>query len=374
MKTKIKTITLLAIIALGFLLAGCQQQEKTTKDDTLKIGFVGPLSGPLSNPGVYIKNSFSLAHNQNDTVNGKKIDVIYEDGRCNPRKAVTSAKKLLNVNDADILVSSMCGGSTMAISELIKDKDTILISSVASTPAISNAGKNVFRISSSADLFAERTASKIENLNYDKIGIVVENTKYTIGWKNSFKEVYNGTITRVEKFNTGDTSMKSQLTKIKSTNPDAVLFLVQSPKSGALLVKQSKELGIESQLIGNEAFFVRQLFKNMGNSSDGFLILTYKYSHDSEKMKNLLDDYKKKYGKELPEDLYGALGYDTYNLLHDALKKCNGSDTDCIKEYLSDVEDREGASGEFSINNKGDGIREFMWWKVDNGKIVPYEN
>ncbi len=352
---------ILCLMILTLFLISCVPEEKT-----IKIGFIGPLTGPVANPGVYIKNSFELANKQFHSIDGKEIEVIFEDGKCIPKEGVTAAKKLLDVNNVDIIVSAICGGSTLAIAPLTEEK--ILISSVASAPAISDAGDHVFRISSSADLFAEKTANMIKKNS--KIGIIVENTDYAVGWKDSFVKVYEEEVTGIEYFDSGDKDVKLQLSKIENTNPDAILFLVQSPISATLLVKQAKELGIETQLIGNEAFFSRQVLKNlMGDTAEGLIVITYEYDLDSSKMQTFLADYEAVYGEKIPEEMYGALGYDTYMVLYDALKKCE--DSNCLKEYLYDIENREGVSGIFSIDEKGDGIRKFMWWQIKDGEIVP---
>jgi len=344
------------------------------KDNEIKIGFVGPLTGPVANPGVYVKNSFELANSQNSMIDGKEITVIYEDGQCIPTEAVTAATKLLNVDEVDIVVSGVCGGSTLAIAPLTEEQDTILISPVVSTPSVSDAGDYVFRISSSADLFADKTAAIIKQNGYETIGIVVENTEYAVGWKESFESVFDGTITGVEAFNTGDTDVKTQLSKINEDNPDAILLLVQSPVSASLLVKQAKELGIETQLIGNEAFFSRQVVKFlMGDAAEDLMMVTYKYDKDSESMQTYLADYETYFGEAMPEEMYGALGYDTYMVLYDALSFCNGADSDCIRDYLYTVQNEDGLSGIYSINSKGDAIRNFMLWQVQDGELVVLE-
>lgn len=362
------TITPLIII---ILLVGCNNttQPKFEKEQ-IKIGFIGPLTGPVANPGIYVKNSFELARSQHSSVDGKEVKVFYEDGKCLPKEGVNAARKLLDVDEVNIIVSAICGGSMLAIAPITQDK--ILISPVSSTPAISNAGENVFRISSSANLFADKTAIKIRELGYERLGLVVENTEYAIGWKNAFIKNFGETIVGIETFNAEDTNIKTQLMKIDDKKPDAILLLVQSPLSATLLVKQAKELNIKTQLIGNEAFFTRQVVKAlMGDAAEGLLVLTYKYNIKSEKMQNFITNYERAYGEEIPEEIYGALGYDTYLVLHDSLKHCKEPEAGCMREYLYQIRNREGVSGLFSIDKKGDAIRDFMWWKVKGGTLTP---
>jgi len=362
---KLITLLLLSLFVVGIVSCG------NTVKEPIKIGFIGPLTGPVANPGVYVKNSFELAQTQLSTVNGREIQVFYEDGKCIPKEGVTAAKKLLEVNEVNVIVSAVCGGSMLAIAPLMQDK--ILISPIVSTPAISEAGDYVFRISSSADLFAKKTALKIRELGFTKIGLVVENTEYAVGWKDSFVKSFTSEITAIETFSPGDTDVKTQLMKVDETKPDAILFLVQSPLSAALLVQQAKELGIKTQLVGNEAFFARQVVKAlMKDDAEGLLVLTYKYDLNSTKMQKFMADYELAYGEKIPEEIYGALGYDLYTILYDAFADCKKADSDCVRDFLYQTS-REGASGFFTIDEKGDGIRDFMWWKVENSTLVPLE-
>ncbi|MBW3022344.1 ABC transporter substrate-binding protein [Candidatus Woesearchaeota archaeon] len=366
MKKIILTIGIVAIIAIAIFMNLPQEQQ------TVKIGFIGPLTGPLANPGVYVKNSFELAHAQYSAVNGREIEVIYEDDKCIPKEAVTAANKLLNVDGVDIVVSSICGGSTLAIAPLTEAQEKILISPISSTPAISEAGDYVFRISSSADLFAERTALMLEESGYERIGIVYENTEYAVGWKDSFVDSFRGEIVSAESFNTGDSDVKTQLLKINEAGPEAILMLVQSPISGALLVKQAKELNIGTQLIGNEGFFSRTVLKNViGEAAEGLLILTYAYDGGSDAMKEYLKAYEAEFGEKVPEEMHAGLGYDVYMALYDALDGC--SDSKCIRDKLYSFEDREGVIGSYSVNAKGDAVRDFMWWIVEEGEIRPLQ-
>ncbi|MFC1633127.1 ABC transporter substrate-binding protein [Patescibacteria group bacterium] len=371
--SKSKTVYFVIGILVLVLIAGLVTFLIPKDEETIKIGFIGPLTGPIADPGEYIKNSFELANTLNNIVDGKNIEVIYEDGKGIPAEGVTAATKLLNVDRVDIVVNALSGGSLLAVAPLTEEKEKILISSVSATPAVSEAGDYVFRISSSANLFAEKTALMIKELNYNNIGIIAENTEYAIGWKDSFIERFEGTLTKVETFNTGDVDVKTQLSKVDASNPDVILMLVQSPISAVTLIKQAKEMGIDKQIIGNEGFFARGVVKNlMGDAAEGVLVLTYKYDLGSNEMQLFFKDYESMYGEQIPEEMYGALGYDTYMLLYDALDHCNGADSKCLRDYLYTIENRSGVTGKFSLDAKGDGIRDFMWWKIKNKELIPF--
>ena len=98
------------------------------------------------------------------------------------------------------------------------------------------------------------------------------------------------------------------------------------------------------------------------------LVTTYGYDLDSIEMKNFLVDYKNKYGREVSEEIYGALGYDVYNILYESFEIC-GDNPECIKDYLNEVKERTGAGGKYILDEKGDAIRDVVVRKVVNGKL-----
>lgn len=86
-------------------------------------------------------------------------------------------------------------------------------------------------------------------------------------------------------------------------------------------------------------------------------------------MKSFLAAFKNKHGRPLEEEVYGALAYDLYNILANAIEIC-GNDTDCIKDRLYAVQNYTGASGIFSIDSNGDALHDFILRRVVDGILV----
>ena len=237
-------IIIILIIVLAILLFIPKEKE-----ETIKIGYISPETGPVAYTGNPVRTSFELAHSQFNSVNNKKIEVVYEDGKCNTKEAVTAANELINVKGVNIIVSGVCSGSTLGIAPIAQEKKLILISPVAASPLITNAGDYVYRISASATLSAQKTTPILKDLNYNKIAIIYENNDYPIGWKNTFIENFEGEIIAEESFNSGDKDIKTQLIKVNEKNPEAIFLIVLSAPSASVLVKQVLELGIKTPLI-----------------------------------------------------------------------------------------------------------------------------
>src|SRR3954468_21141120 len=86
-----------AALALAASCAGAQTQGITR--DTIVIGTIQDLSGPIAGFGKQARNGMQLRVdeiNEQGGVNGRKLKLVVEDSAYDPKKAVLAAQKLVN--------------------------------------------------------------------------------------------------------------------------------------------------------------------------------------------------------------------------------------------------------------------------------------
>ncbi len=361
-------MNLAVLIILVLLAVGCVSQQ-ANQQEVIRIGVIAPLTGPLADLGESVRNSIELNHAKNAPA---RIEVKFEDDRsCNPAEAATAANKLINVDNVSVLIT-VCSSSTLAAVPIAESHKITVVSPVAATPLLTNKSAYVFRISASSVLSSQEAAKLAANLGFRKAAIIYEQNDYPVGWKNSFRATFeslNGTVVEEEAFSSGETDFRTYLTKAREKKPDLLLVTVLSPLAGSNIVKQARELNISAQIIGNEILAYQAFLKNSIGYSEDVYASVYKYNPDSAEFRQFIRDYSNMFGKNVTEEIYGALGYDAYTLVLDALKTC--SNRDCIKDYFDSAINKEikGISGKFYINEEHDGIREFEIRKIENGKI-----
>ncbi len=82
------------ILGLVLLMSGCQKKE-----DVIKIGVAGPMTGDQAKMGTDFKNGVTLAveeWNARGGLLGKKIIIVVADDQHDPKQAVSVANKLVN--------------------------------------------------------------------------------------------------------------------------------------------------------------------------------------------------------------------------------------------------------------------------------------
>ncbi len=163
-----KLVVIAAIISL-VLLAGCVEEgQEQNGEEPIKIGFLGPLSGPAAYTCEPVKKGFELAHSQKPGFDGREIKLLFEDDKCQAVEAVKATRKFMETDSIKIVVSGVCSNSTLAIAPIAEEKEAILITPVSAAPSISEAGSHVFRISASSDLMASNTARIVWEKGFKK--------------------------------------------------------------------------------------------------------------------------------------------------------------------------------------------------------------
>ena len=113
MKTRKIILVSLLTVCLAASLAGCTTFDnfkntffdKGTDANTVRIGVLEPQSGADSSAGELEIKGIKLAHKLYPTVNGKKIELVYEDTQSSIYTAESAAKALIDKNPTVILGS-----------------------------------------------------------------------------------------------------------------------------------------------------------------------------------------------------------------------------------------------------------------------------
>jgi branched-chain amino acid transport system substrate-binding protein len=368
-------IAVIAIALLGLYFQGMPtgQVALAANQETITIGAIGPLTGSAASIGRNSEAAIELAVeeiNAKGGINGKKLKIMVEDGQCDAMASSTAAKKLVEVDNVPAIVGGMCSAETMAAAPIAEAGSTVLLSNCSSNPAITEAGDYIFRIYPSDNFQGKISAEFAFNeLGAKKAAILSCQSDWCTGLKEVFSRRFpelGGTIAAEEEFAQGTNDMRTQLLKIKKANPDVIYFLAYEEEaiSG---IKQAKELGIETQLLGGDSFAGQVIWDAVGNAGEGIM-----YTAPTVALtKEFKDAMLQKTGSE-EITTCAPQAYDAVYLIADALRTC-GENSKCIKEELYKVQGYSGVSGKIGFDKKGDlATAEYAIMKVENGKAVEY--
>lgn len=362
---KKNTLIILASIALLVLLvAGCIPTGEVIKEvedkEPIKIGFIGPLTGGAAVVGIGEKNAVDIAIEEINNVggiDGRPLQVIFEDGKCNGKEAATAAQKLISIDNVKIILGGACSSETLGVAPITEENKVILFSAFSTSPDITYAGDYVFRTvipDTHPDLIGPLLPYIAEN---KRIAIITENSDYAIGIRKGIKEYlpsYNVNIVADELYSSEEKDFRTYLTKIKSVNPDALFINVAtSGNTPGLIVKQTAELGLDVKLYGNFLLFTPESIELVGDLLEGARVFDAPLLDKSNpKADAFMKEYNSRY--EEPFSFWDAgARYDTVYITKNALEEC-GEDTDCIRDYLYDMDWYLGTIGKYKFDENGD--------------------
>lgn len=370
--------TIIIVIALLLVVAGCTITGNVTKE-TIRMGVIAPLTGDAAAYGQSEKNAVELAVeeiNSNGGIDGKLLEVIFEDGKCNGMDAVTAAQKLINVDRVKIILGGACSGETLAIAPLAEQNEVLVFSSFSSSPDLTDAGDFIFRNAPSDEIGGRDAVRMIYDDGHKRVAILSENTDYAQGVRRVAKEAFEEKgveIVADELVEMESKDFRTQLVKIKASNPDAVFFNPQTGISGGLAVKQAKELEVNVPYYGTFVYSSGDALTNGGKALDGIKFTDAPgLSEKNEKAVLFLEEYLARYPKPASDYEAGAR-YDSVWIMEEAIGFC-GINTGCLRDYLYNLERHEGTIGVYSFDSNGDveGIN-YAIKKIVNGEVVELE-
>lgn len=355
--------TLAACVAASFVLAGCDE-----KSDVIKLGSIGPLSGPVAVYGSECKNGIELAVSEINAaggVNGKQIKLIVEDDEGDSVKSQNAYRKLVTSDKVKFVIGSLTSGCTQAITSLAEAQKTILIAPAATAENITlsdsgNPLRYVFRacfIDPFQGTVGARFAS--ENLGVKKAAILYDiGNDYSVGLQENFVKTFEaagGQIVAKESYNTGDKDFNAQITKIKNANPD-VVYLPDYYGTVALIANQLRAQGVKVAFVGGDGW--DGLTENAGDEVlNGFYSNHYAADSTDPAVQKFVTNYKGKYN--LTPTAFAALGYDAVYMFRDAIEaaaKKGDTGVDSVRDAL-EATDGNYVTGHLTFNEKHNPVK-----------------
>jgi branched-chain amino acid transport system substrate-binding protein len=351
--------------ATAFATPAAAQQD-------VKIGAILPMTGGAASYGEWMRNGMAIAV---DEINkkwegGRKLTLIIEDSKSNPKDAVAAMNKLTSADKVAAVMTTLTG-ITNALAP-IADQHKIVLTTSATLPGITEQSPYLFRnatnLSSEINRLVELSAGK-----YKKAAVLWANLEWAKWGKDAFaKEFKNkgGEIVEDQSFPADATDLRAQVTKIRAANPDVVLVLAY--KTTGVALKQARELGVKAQFIGTLDFELPEVIEIGKEAANGSIYTKSVFEPENPAMAAMAAygaEYKKRYG-QTPE-VYSATMYDMLHMLAEAA--ANAKDSGGVRTNLLAIKNFPGASGNTTFLPNGDVDKPVELKTIRDGKYAPYK-
>ncbi|MBU3135313.1 ABC transporter substrate-binding protein [Clostridium gasigenes] len=379
MKRKI-SLFLVLVISTSLAMVGCSSKSDSkarVDTDVVKIGVFEPMTGANSAGGQLEVEGVKLANRLYPTVLGKKVELVFVDNKSDKVEAANAASNLVEKEKVNAIIGSSGSGNSMAAGDIVMEAKVPVVGATCTNPLVTVGNDYYFRVCF-IDPFQGTVMAKYaaEKLKANRVALLQEvSSDYSVGICKFFTDAFEkitgnkNAIVAKSNYNTGDQDFTAQLTNINSKNPD-VIFAPGNVSEGALIIKQARQLGITTPIIGGDTWETPEFIDIGKEAVEGTVFSTFFASEIpiTEESNTFLDEYRKEYKKE-PSSAT-ALAYDAYLVILDAIKRANSTDPVKIRDEIAKTKNFPGAAGMITIDENNNAVKDAVLKVVKDGKFT----
>lgn len=347
--------------------------------ETVKIAFIGPLTGGVSANGLGGRNSADLAVRlRNADASAKySYELVVQDDECKPNIGVQVATKVAADRNIIAGVTHYCSAVAMGAVDVYHRFGLPVIVWGAVLPDVTYANdyKEIHRVNGTMINQNAVAAQFMTGLKYRKWVIIHDTTDYGKGHNKYFSadlEKLGGSILGTFGVTADQQDFNAELTKIKELNPEVIYFGGLTP-IGVRIRSQMDKLGISAAFQGTSGIVSDAFIEGLGGLAEG--TLAFREGAPADKLpggKFFLEQYQKQGYAEAPE-AYGAFAYAAASLIMDAVEKV-GPDRKKVTAELNATRDHQSIVGKVTFDDHGQNmvplITKFI---VQDGKWIVWE-
>ena len=349
------SVVLLALCCIAALLS-CSKKDA----DTVSIGAVFPLSGPVAFYGNESRDGALLAIEEINAAGGllgKRLALLSEDDEGAADKSVNAFTKLTTRDKVGLVLGSSTSGATMAMTAMAQAAKVVLISPSATNIDVTRAGDFIFR-ACFIDPFQGVVGADFayDTLNARRAAVLYDagadyNTGLAEAFRNQFRAI-GGQVVAYEAYQTGDVDFNSQVTRIRATNPD-VVYLPNYYNDVSLQAKQLRAQGVNCALVGGDGW--DSLIDNAGDEVlNGFWSSGFAADTTDPKGVAFVRAFQARFNRNASQ--FAALGYDAMMLLADGIRAAESFDPTAVKDAMAQI-DGSYVTGNIRFDENRDPIK-----------------
>jgi branched-chain amino acid transport system substrate-binding protein len=315
-------------------------------------------------------------------LDGRKVEVLYEDDATDPAKAQAATVKLIEQEKVLAIIGATGTGQTMGMRGDIDRAGIAQVSLAGGNAVTAQFDPLVFQTPWPNRIVVPFALSYLKSQGITKVALLSDSGGYGKDGRQVVLDSVAGsgvTIVGDETFNPGDTDMSAQLTKIKSAKPQAV-WMWAAGKEGAIIAKNLQQIdsGATIRLIGTPGNGRKEFIEGAGDAATGFtfpagrILLPESYGTGTEAYTvaaSFIERYTAKYGKE--PDIFAGHAYDAIAIVLDGLKRAGaGADGAGLRDAIEETKGLVGMGGTFTYSatdHNGLTEKDLVMYRIEGG-------
>lgn len=389
MKALMKTTILLAIVAIVTVACGGGDSSQGSSE-TIKIGSLHPLTGPLAVDGKRMDQAAKMAvEDINDSggiesMDGAKLELVSSDTKAEPETASNEAQRMAG-NGVAALVGPYTSASAATVARTAERSQVPFVIDVATADSLLDQGyEYTFRIQPGSTRMGEYGARYLKDIAESKgspvttVAYIHESSEFGTSVFEAFQnEAQNEGVEVVKEIsydalNVSD--LTSELTQAKSANPD-VIVATSYYSDGLLLAEAASQVKLDVKAVygvANGAFDLGTFPEDAGDTGNYYLSSNYHFDANSDRTKELRDQFEEQYDQSMRTA--AVFSYQAVEVIADALERSGSSDPNELRNALADTSletELFPFDGPIKFNDKGQNVNaQPIVMQVQDEKVV----
>lgn len=371
----------LLVLAVTFTLT---QAATSFSQEPYKIGVAIGLTGPYAHTSLPNKriNEMQMEEiNRSGGVNGHPLVLIFEDSESSDSKGLLAIKKLAVKDKVSAVITASGTGIVLVSLPFLEEQGLPLIANAGSSILAKPVKKWIFKIPALTTDAVEKNLDYMRKLGIKKVGILTVANPFGDEGRTELERLgpeYGIQIVATERFDSKDTDMSAQLTRIRSTDAQAIQVWSVGPQP-AMIAKQRIQLGIKIPLFQSHGSADPEYLKLAGEAAEGNFLPTSALTviadqlPDSRPQKAIAMKWNNRYKERYKEPVSSMSAYqvDCLEIVVNAMKKV-GSDRAKLRDEIEGTKNYVGLSGVFNFSptdHSGVSKKDLVMLTVERGEF-----
>ncbi len=322
------------MIATAF--TGCAGSNGASQpDDAIRIGAVLSLTGPYAGLGEPERRAIELEVeriNAEGGVNGREVEVLFEDDGTDEARAVAAASRLIEQEGVVALIGASGTGQSMAMRQEAERGGVAQVSLAGGSVITDQFNPWVFQTPWPNRVVVPFILGEMRAAGVERLALIADSGGYGKDGRDATMAVidrFGMEVVADEQFNRGDTDMTGQLTKIRSAEPDAILMWAAGAEAATILKNHDSLTGMDVlPVYGGPGNARVELLEGAGSAAEGFqlaaghILVPEAYGPGTEAYEvatGFIGRFTDRYG--VAPDIFAGHAYDAIHLLVDAMRR-----------------------------------------------------
>jgi branched-chain amino acid transport system substrate-binding protein len=262
----------------------------------------------------------------------------------------------------------------MAAAPICQSNKVPMITPSSTNDDVTKKGDYIFRVCFVDSYQGENMAKYVAQQLHVKRAAILTDVKsdYSTGLTKVLESTFTslgGQIVGKQSYANGDSDFRSQLTAVKSSNPQVIFIPGYYTDIGQIAI-QARDLGMTMPLVGGDGWESPKLIEIGGKALEGcYYSNHYFYGDPSPVVRNFVQRYKDRYGAT--PDALAALGYDAMKVLGDAMKRAKKLDGPSLRDAIAATKGFSGVTGTITIGPDRNAMgKKLVIEEIRNGQLT----